>query len=432
MVEISFPFFSVSETSKGLVVGSVCNSQLQTVDISFFVRTGSRFENKDNNGISHFLEHMVFRGSKQYSAPYEITSAIEQFGGYIDASTYRDFTLYNVQTHHAHVAECLEVLAGMLVAPRFLSIETERMIILEEMKESLNEKGNLIDIDALSYKNLFPSHPLGFPIDGSLRNIKKFTPNDFINYHRDYYTNQNSILLVSGNVHPRNIVSLAEEYFDEYHLGKKSVDKKPELLKKNSIHFVEAQDSQVQMRLAFPTYYQSEKDLLSFLFVSRLLDDGMSGILRRTLVDDLGLAYDLSCHPEIYSDVMLIIFEMTVSQEKCTKTLKGLLKILTAFCGNGAQITDFNRVKKRMIFHLDFMLDSVRETNFWLGNHLLFEQNVHFEAKKNIIRLFENDTVIQSAQKIFSSPCSLVAIGNIPRNESRHLRRLIAERNFIK
>ena len=171
---------------------------LQSATVSFFIRVGSRYETARTNGLSHFLEHMLYRGTAVHPAANELNLAIERLGGTLDATTHVDFTSYFLSLPPEAIANGVELLGEVLQQPLLTELRTEKQIIREEILEDLNEEGEQIDVDNVSRRLLYPDHPLGFTILGPLDNLDGFETEDLRRHHSSHYTACNSVLCVTG------------------------------------------------------------------------------------------------------------------------------------------------------------------------------------------------------------------------------------------
>ncbi len=148
----------------GLRVRLVTLPHLQSATASFFVRVGSRYEDERSNGLSHFLEHMLYRGTEEHPEAHELNLAIERLGGTLDAATHVDFTSYDLTLPPETIAQGVAMLAEVLRKPLLTDLSTEKQIIREEILEDLNEDGDQIDIDNVSRTLLYPNHPLAMAL----------------------------------------------------------------------------------------------------------------------------------------------------------------------------------------------------------------------------------------------------------------------------
>src|SRR6476469_8336788 len=164
--ELRSPPYRVARArlSNGLRLLTIETPHLHTASVCLYVRAGSRYETSETNGLSHFVEHMLFRGSGSYPASYALNLAIEELGGTLYAETGRDYSLYQIPLHPRHIARGLEILGDLFSTPAFRDIDRERQIILEEILEDLDDRGRNVNLDDLSRAVAWDKHPLGYTI----------------------------------------------------------------------------------------------------------------------------------------------------------------------------------------------------------------------------------------------------------------------------
>jgi len=267
----------------GLRVRLIPLPHLQTATASFFVRVGSRYEQASTNGLSHFLEHMVYRGTETHPAAHELNLAIERLGGTLDAATHVDFTSYDLTLPSETIVEGVGMVAEVLRQPLLTELDTEKKIIREEILEDLNEDGEQIDIDNVSRRLLFEEHPLGFPITGPIDNLDRFESSDLHSHHQAHYTAANSVLCIAGAFDPNEIRDAVHRHFDTLPKGK-PVDPmgRPLASSRERFAFVHDHGSQTEVRVSFHTPGVASPESPTLLLLSRILDDGLSTRVHRT------------------------------------------------------------------------------------------------------------------------------------------------------
>src|SRR5450631_3375572 len=161
--------------ANGLRVVTVETPYLHTATLCLYVRAGSRYETVQSNGLSHFVEHMLFRGSSQFPDSLALNRAIEELGGTLYAETGRDYSLYQIALHPRYVESGMQILGDLFGAPEFRDIELERKIVVEEILEDLDDRGRNVNVDDQSRLLAWCDHPLGYPITGPLRNVRRFS-----------------------------------------------------------------------------------------------------------------------------------------------------------------------------------------------------------------------------------------------------------------
>src|SRR2546426_10535479 len=187
-----------STLSNGLRVVTVELPHLHVGMIAAYVRAGSRHEDPSRNGVSHFLEHLFFRGSEGYPDGRTLNALVEDCGGSLNGVTTRDHGYYFSPVHPRKIDVPLAVLGDMLARPLFKEIELEREVILEEILDEVDEKGRDIDVDNLSKRALFGSHPLGMKIAGTGETVQNLREEDLRQHHARAYGARNLVVCCAG------------------------------------------------------------------------------------------------------------------------------------------------------------------------------------------------------------------------------------------
>jgi len=183
----------------GLQVITVELPHLHSADVAVYLKVGGRNDPAGRTGLSHFLEHMLFRGTADYASSLEIEAAFESLGGGINAATDADSTCYYGRIHPRFAAQGLEILASMLLRPRLEGIELERRIIGEEALEDISQDGDEISPDVVVGRMLWPDHPLGESTVGSLEDIARITEQDLRQHLATWYRPNNAVVVAAGS-----------------------------------------------------------------------------------------------------------------------------------------------------------------------------------------------------------------------------------------
>src|SRR5580704_14567951 len=197
----------------GLRVVAVETPHLHSATVCLYVRAGSRYEERETNGLSHFLEHMLFRGSALYPSSMALNRAIEELGGTLYAETGRDYSLYQIALHPRYIQSGMEILGDLFGAPEFRDIELERKIVVEEILEDLDDRGRNVNVDDQSRKLAWGDHPLGYPITGPLGNVRRFSVADVRRHFRRFYGAANMVLTVAGPVAAKTVYQQSRHAF---------------------------------------------------------------------------------------------------------------------------------------------------------------------------------------------------------------------------
>ena len=194
--------------------------QLSRAHVALYVRVGSRFENEKTNGLSHFLEHMIYRGTARLPSAHAVNYEFEKLGGYLYAATQTDFGIFSVTLPPESLDQASALFGEVLRAPSFFDIEVEKGIVCEEILEDLDDEGRQVDADNLSRALIYPHHPLGYTITGDEARVRSFDRTMLLDHHARHYTAANSVLAFSGNIDAARVMALAARDFDALKAGK--------------------------------------------------------------------------------------------------------------------------------------------------------------------------------------------------------------------
>ncbi len=211
----------------GLRVLTVPAPGLHSAMIALYVRAGSRHETSAANGVSHFLEHLFFRGSQAWPDTVAMNAAVESAGGNLNGITARDHGCYYTPIHADELPTGLAILGDMIRRPLLREMDVEREIILEEILDEVDGDGRDIDADNLSKRLAFGRHPLGFKIAGTPEIIRSIGEDAVRAHHARFYVGANLVLCVAGPVRESEVVELAEEHLGQLPRGRLSRDLSP-------------------------------------------------------------------------------------------------------------------------------------------------------------------------------------------------------------
>src|ERR1700722_19642885 len=195
--------------ANGLRVVVAPQPQLHRAHVAPWSRVGSRFETSEDNGISHFLEHMIYRGTRRMPSAHAVNLAFERLGGLLFASTQVYHGIFSISLPPGALDEACALFGEVLSQPAFLDIDIERGIVLEEILEDLDDEGHQIDADNISRALIYGSHPLGFTITGGEEHVRRFDEAMLRRHHEVHYTADNSVLVFSGNIEPDAALRIA-------------------------------------------------------------------------------------------------------------------------------------------------------------------------------------------------------------------------------
>lgn len=358
----------------GMRVRLVPLPHLQSVTVSCFIRVGSRYESETTNGLSHFLEHMLYRGTAQHPRAHDLSLAIERLGGTLDAATHVDFTSYDLTLPAESIGEGVAVLAEVLQRPLLTELATEKQIIREEILEDLNDQGEQIDIDNVSRRLLYPDHPLGFSIAGPLENLDAFDTSHLKEHHQRHYGAGNAVLCVAGSFDEDSIGQRIEDEFGGFDRGAPlTTNAKPTGVADRRFSYVHEPGSQTEVRLSYHTPGIGSPEAPAFLLLDRILDDGLSTRVHRVICEERGLAYEAFSGHDTFEDCGVYDFGASVEHGKVPALVETSLALVDELRSQGPTEAEIDKAKRRYLWDLRTVRDDPEDTASFVGTSVLFD-----------------------------------------------------------
>jgi predicted Zn-dependent peptidase len=394
--------------------------------VSIHVRVGSRFESRRDNGISHFLEHMLHRGTAAHPSAHAQALAFERLGGTLGASTYVDHGVLAVSVPPALICEALELLADVCRHPVFDAIETERGIVREEILETLDARGRRVGPDDLLRALVFPKHALGMPIAGELTTLKRFDRPALERHHRRYYTSR-LVVTVAGNFDEKAVVRAVGEHF-RLPRGQDPVSPAPASLRGPKLAHVRDSSSQTALRLGFRGPGEHDREAPAVELLLRVIDDGTSTRLYHRICDERGLCYDVSALFEPYEDAGLLDVAADCSHDHTVEVATEILKMARELREKGPSAEELDKARTRLAWQLEAMHDSPADLAAFYGfGELSGIDRTPTARLKRMQALGPRD--VQRAAKRLLQPktLGLVTVGDLARSQQKALERAVRD-----
>ncbi|AKU99552.1 Peptidase, M16 family [Labilithrix luteola] len=374
--------FRIKTLSNGLRVVVAPQPQLHRAHVALYVRVGSRFETVQTNGLSHFLEHMLYRGTPRLKTAHEVNHAFESLGGYLYAATQTDFGVFSVTLPPESLGEASQLFGEVLAEPTFADIELEKEIVCEEILEDLDDEGRQVDADNLSRQLIYPTHPLGFTITGDEERVRSFDHTMLRAHHARHYATASSVLAFSGNIDPDQALELAEKCFGHLLPGDVvHTDAPLHEQAKARIQIVENVSSQTELRVCFRAVSERSTHRAAMDMLMRILDDGMSTRLYHRICDSKGLCYDVSAAFDGYEDDGVLDFAAGVQHARSSVITKEILELLRDLGKLGPSDTELAKARHRNAWEMRSMLDSPEDLAGFYAGGLLFDRFETPEAR---------------------------------------------------
>jgi predicted Zn-dependent peptidase len=397
---------------------------LHTATIVLFAKVGSRFERPPENGLSHFVEHMLYRGTERFPTSYDLNFAFESLGGTLYAETGRDYSLFQVTLVPELVGSGLELFGELFSRPRFSDIELERQLVLEELNEDFDESGVEINSGDIARGLLFGAHPLGQRIIGPRQNVRRFGETDVRTHFERFYCAKNVLLCVAGPVDPARVFSEAEQHLGGLSAGSEA-DCEPHVPEQERAiyKYVADSGSQTSVTVLFRAIPEADPQYTASVALLRALDDGMSTRLHYRLADQLGLAYSISAGIEPLHDVSLVEVSASTANAKTGSLIERILELLAEFRELPIRDEELEKIRRRYRYDLAASTDDANAMASWFGGTALYYPPFPLGEKAARMDAVTADDIRAAASRIFRPENLTVAVvGSLTRARQAELR----------
>ncbi len=384
---------------------------VNSVTIGVFVKTGSMNETEIENGISHFIEHCVFKGTKKRTA-FEISDFTDSIGAQINAFTSKEATCFYTKSTTEHLKKCADILSDILFDATFLSeeIEKEKGVIIEEINMSEDSPEDLL-MDLLS-KSRYGDEGLGRTILGSVKNVRSFTYDEVKRYMDKYYTADNIVISVCGNFDEKEIESIIEDNFAS---RLKVSESAPQFQTKN-IYYGNVNKykkiEQAHIGLALNGIPRSDKRGEILSIANTVLGGGMSSRLFQKVREELGLAYTVYSALSQYKDTGTVEIYAGVNTQSRDIALEAILDEIQSFRKNKITEQEFLRGKEQLKSSIVFSRESPASQMLIYGKFMLFLNEVFdFDKKYREIEKITYGDVVDCIDSVMCSDIAVASLG---------------------
>ncbi len=391
--------FQKTVLSNGLRVLTAPMAETRSVSVSVYVGAGSRYEPPEQAGLSHFVEHLCFKGTARWRTAQELSRVIDSVGGVMNAATDRELTVFYCKVTHPHFRLALEVLAELVRRPLFSAkeVERERSVIIEELAGVADSPAQLVDV--LVDETLWPGQPLGRDVAGSVETVKGLTRKAALQYLARQYVPNNAVISIAGAMSHGEAVEAAATVFDGWQAGSPA----------NWYAAVDGQNAprvslrrrpteQAHMVLAARGLPLQHPDRFASSLLSVILGEGMSSRLVMELRERRGICYDVHTYVSQFQDTGAFAAYVGVEPGKAAEALGALLgelsRVREANVGDGELV----RAKALVTARLLLRMEDSRAVSDWLGGQELLTGQVR-----------EVDDVLAHLDKVTPSDVQRVA-----------------------
>ncbi len=341
----------------GLVIVTEPMSHVRSASIGIWLRTGSRSEAPARNGIAHFLEHMVFKGTERRTAE-QIAREVDSVGGMMDAFTAKEMVSFNAKVLDEHLPIAWDVLADLALHPLFdvEEVGREKQVVLEEIKMDQDNPESVAH--EMLFQNFWSGHPLGQPIIGTPETVSEFTREALVEHHARWYAPKNMVVTAAGHVEENRIVDLVTKEFGSLAPGEGSLQSSaPEphgKLASQSKHELE----QVHVCVGMPSVRIADERRYAVAVLNTILGGGMSSRLFQNIRERQGLAYAVFSEVNPYSDAGLLSVYAGTSPESTERVLGLIAAELRAMKNDLVSVEELRRAKDHLKGSMILSLES--------------------------------------------------------------------------
>jgi predicted Zn-dependent peptidase len=341
----------------GLTIITEQMEHIRSVSIGIWIKTGSRDEDQPSNGISHFVEHMVFKGTNNRSAE-EIARQVDSIGGGMDAFTAKECICFNVKVLDEHLPIALDVLSDLVLHPTFAAddIVRERGVILEEIKMDEDSPDYLVH--EIFTQNFWKDHPLGRPILGTKDTVKKFERDPVLNFYKQRFAPGNLIICAAGHLKHEQFVELVSQHFHHikpikngFHSHKPAIVPRIIMRNKKSLE-------QVQICIGVPSHPITHERRHASYILNTLLGGGMSSRLFQNIRERQGLAYSIYSDLNPYRDTGCLSVYAGTSRASAAKVVQSVVSEFAKLKSEEVPAEELRRSKDQLKGSLMLSLES--------------------------------------------------------------------------
>lgn len=397
-----------------------------SASIGIWYATGGRYEQDTNKGVAHFIEHMAFKGSQKYSCE-QVKQQVEGVGGALNAFTGEEETCYYAKVPARYLEHTFDILSDISAFPSLTlkDMQKEKTVILEEIKMYHDLPQYYVSelLEAL----LWPDHPLGKSLAGSMESVGDMGIADLRNFHGRYYSPQNMVIAACGQLNHDDLVDLTSKKFkgliatpERTYLPARKDQLRPSM----NLHYKATE--QMHLALGYLAYESNHPDYYALAMLSIILGGNMSSRLFNEVREKRGLAYSVSSGLKSLDDTGVFVVRAGVDNAKIVDAVALILKVLTGI-SKGIKPDEFKRAKDYYIGQFSLGLEDTMDHMIWMGSVVL--SNDQAKTSKQVIEKISNVTVsdvMRVAKEVLDRRRVNVAIiGPLTESQQKQLKTLI-------
>ena len=372
--------YNLYTLKNGLRVVTERNDGVNSVSVGVMIQNGSRNEDIEVNGISHFIEHMFFKGTKERNSK-QIAETIENVGGQLNAFTSKEATCYYVKNLYTHLDLSLEVLSDMLLNSKFdpEEIEREKSVVIEEINMSDDNPEDVLD--DLHSKVCYGDNPLAYPILGTIEKVRSLDRDKIINFINEKYTPYNSVISVCGKFDEKELNELIEKYFGSWSSKKIYIPTYKDTFVHSDTYYINKKIEQLHVSLGLKGLPYGHDKGYALVLLSNIFGGGASSILFQKVREELGLCYNIYCYPQASQGVGAINIYAGLGKDYGEKALTAIQSELNKFVKDGITKEMLNINKEKLKAGYILGQESTSSKMFSNAKSVLFKNKISTEEE---------------------------------------------------
>lgn len=361
------PFYERTTLPNGLRILSSSMPATHSVAVTVYVGAGSRYERAGEEGVSHFLEHMTFKGTEKRRTAKEIAESIDGTGGLLNAATDREYTTYYSKVARPHMGLAVDVLSELIRRPLIepAEIEKERQVVIEELAAVSDSPAQLADLllDSL----LWPDNPLGRDVAGTPETVTGITRDTMLNYFHEQYAPNNTVVAVAGNVTHEEVVRAFDESLGSWHRGLPAAWLPAGSSNGRRCAVQHKATEQAHVTIAMRGIPLSHPDRHAVSFLSVILGEGMSSRLFIELREKRGLVYDVSSYSSHFMDAGAFNVYTGVDPKSAPEAIKLIVAELERMRDRGPTTEELTKARELSKGRMLLRMEDTRAVSGWIG-----------------------------------------------------------------
>jgi len=396
-----------------------------SITMAIMFKVGSRYETDEQAGVSHFLEHMFFKGSAKYAGAKEIAEAIEGVGGVLNAATDKELTMFWARVPRTKAKLAVDVLGDMLFDPLFdpKEVEKERLVVLEELRMYLDSPQEYVH--SLFEQISWPNHPLGREIGGTEASVRALTRDDLLGYLNEHYLLRNMVVTMAGPLNQEEAIGLIEPYLRPRGNGTvpaflPSIGNglRPNVLIKQK----KTEQAHLCLGVHAPSYMHKDRHVIDIL--NCVLGEGMSSRLFLEVREKLGLAYDVHSYVNKMFDTGVLGVYAGTEPRQAARAVGAIVRQLRRLCEEPVNEPELTKAKEFYKGRLLLQMESTNSVATWYGGQEALTDRIEdVEQTVAEIDAVTADRVMGVARELFSQALQLAVIGPF-RSETPFLKQI--------